>query len=641
VKRVLAKFKQQTSVIRLVAVTSFALIYLAVWLKINDLQLESFSIYYYNLGINLSAFIQMAHTSSIRALFIEVDPQHPIYFLFMWIFYFSHSPYTLMVFSDTAMSLTIIPLYYIAREFSGSDIASSLVIAAYVMFFSFQLTLWEGFGMDMEFFPIFYLTAVYFYIKQRKISGIFFVLASVTNIVGSFCVAFFFVCEVCTKVVRGRKTGEAEFKLAWMLIVLLLSLIPLYDLLVQQHLGGLLTAEGFVGRTEGSIFSVYIRNFMNGIDGNLLVFLLIIMPFVPYFSHPTKYYLPILPYMLFYFVVPAGQNVFYSQYFNGSYFVPIMFVGVASSLAFLKQDNQVIKSTSRIMKTKAMRIGAVFRDARIRPLLVTLLIVLLIGAFYAPYGPLVSPHTLGNSEGLGPYIDTKAAISPSPQALVADFFPALVPLNATILIQDDLTPFSGHYRNFIFGPGNVPWLQSNYTYPSEGPTPKSKIPDFIAVDLAGWYYNSFMANTSMGSMSTWFPYFTEHYHYGLLAASGPFYLYKLNYTGNPIVIFSENYNVSLSGPQISANGVSEYYNSSPMYLVPGGYYFILKDDGATNSSILGSSIITLTGPNGVLKASSGTELKCVVTVPGIYQFSADIPSNSSLLLTLNYYMAYK
>ena len=84
-KRVLAKFKQQTSVIRLVAVTSFALIYLAVWLKINYLQLESFSIYYYNLGINVSAFIQMAHTSSIRALFIEVDPQHPIYFLFMWI----------------------------------------------------------------------------------------------------------------------------------------------------------------------------------------------------------------------------------------------------------------------------------------------------------------------------------------------------------------------------------------------------------------------------------------------------------------------------------------------------------------------------------------------------------------------------
>ena len=419
------------------------------------------------------------------------------------------------------------------------------------------------------------------------------------------------------------------------------TLLPLYDLLAQMHLSGLLSAEGHLTNTSSNILSVYVGNFVNGIDLNLLVFLLILMPFVPFLSYPTKYYLPILPYMFFYFFVPAGENISYSQYFNGSYFVPIMFVGLASSLALLKRNADGLKPTSNIMNTKLKKASAILGDPKVRSLLVVLLIVLLIGTFYAPFGPLNSLHTPGNSEGLGPYINAKAAISPTPQDIVADFFPALVPLNATILIQDDLTPFSGHYRNFIFGPGNVPWLQSNYTYPSEGPTPKSKIPDFIAVDLAGWYYNPFMANTSMGSMSTWFPYFTEHYHYGLLAASGPFYLYKLNYTGNPIVIFSENYNVSLSGPQISANGVSEYYNSSAMYLVPGRYYFILKDDGATNSSILGSSIITLTGPNGVLKASSGTELKCVVTVPGIYQFSAGIPSSSSLLLTLNYYMAYK
>jgi hypothetical protein len=260
-----------------------------------------------------------------------------------------------------------------------------------------------------------------------------------------------------------------------------------------------------------------------------------------------------------------------------------------------------------------------------------------MGIFYNPYGPLNNPNLPGNNA----YANFGHQINVTSSDRIANQFVGLVPRNSTVMIQDNEPQFANRPRNFVFGPGNLPWLNASLFY-DDGPKPASTTPQFIAPDVnnaelgGGWYTFPFY-NTSDGSMSTWFPYFYSHYHYGLLAYSYPFYLYELNYSGNPVISAGMNF---IGSPYVYHESTATLYNFNgslynwtllntlyKVFLLPANYEFSF---GFTGSNLTGN--ISIEASNGIstftrsfnLSAFSGSlnySLNMTVISPSDYTFS--------------------
>ena len=237
--------------------------------------------------------------------------------------------------------------------------------------------------------------------------------------------------------------------------------------------------------------------------------------------------LPVLAFVLFGGYPFANIKVQY----NGEYFTPILFF--------------LILIPNRVKyKDKTPEVGVSGKpftsDIARKGMLIFVILVIFMGLFYNPYSPLNSPTLPGENA----YANFYHQINVTSSDTIANEFVKLVPRNATVLVEDNEPQYSDRDRNFLFGPGNLPWLSTSFY--DLGPEPSSVIPQYIAVDVNGWvvnhgWYNFPFYNSSDGSMLTWFPYFYSHYHYGLLAYSYPFYLYKLNYNGSPLISSGLNF----------------------------------------------------------------------------------------------------
>ena len=404
--------------------------------------------------------------------------------------------------------------------------------------------------------------------------------------------------------------------------------------LFQIKLVGLITFQGGVNTSTGNIINGYLGNLFSLFNNAFIVLfmmalLLIIILTLVIDRTEIIYFISTIP--LFVFILFSGYpfgNI--KVQYDGEYFTPLLYFLILTPPFSVNKNYNTkphpnISLNARVLKSKGV--------------ILFVIIVIFMGLFYNPYGPLNNP----NLPGTNAYAHFGEEINVTHSDKIANTFVKLVPSNATILVQDNEPQYSNRPKNFLFGPGNLPWLNASFFY-DKGPKPASPIPQFIAVDVCGvlsneGWYNFWFYNSTDGSMSTWFPYFYSHYHYGLLAYAYPFYLYKLNYTG--MVMISSGMNMIQSGYVLHENGhqLHIFNENNTMnniaipgtiyqsYLLPANYQFAFNLTGKNISgeiSIAASNGIAVFNKDTFLSNLSGDDnltLNFTVSTPSDYTFT--------------------
>jgi hypothetical protein len=400
----------------------------------------------------------------------------------------------------------------------------------------------------------------------------------------------------------------------------------------QYHSGGIVALGNSTANSGGSVILLYLSNlsaaFYNGfIVLFMMLILLIVITTLIAKKSDLVYLIAVLPILLF---VLLGGYPFWNikvQY-GGEFFTPILFFLLVVGQPRNNSEARSKPNVSVNIPTETVKRG----------IILFVILVILMGIFYNPYGPLNFPDLPGDNA----YADFYHQINVTSSDAVANEFVNLVPSRDTVLVQDNEPQFSDRPRNFLFGPGNLPWLNTSLFY-DKGPKPASAIPQFMAVDVnnaeygRGWLHFPFY-NSSDGSMATWFPYFYSHYNYGLLAYSYPFYLYEINYSGVPVISSGMNFIGSSYVDHESSSALYEFNGSLnnrtllntlyKVYLLPGSYKFsfgFMAENLSGDMSLkVSNGVTSFTSPFSLNEVSGyvNNTMNFTVISPSDYTFSA-------------------
>ncbi|MEM0135815.1 MAG: DUF2079 domain-containing protein [Thermoplasmatales archaeon] len=507
-----------------------------LWSYVGILKLESFHAFVYDLGVQVSSLNSNASTHSFYNLLILVPASKPFALIISYFTLIFPGPDFFLILQSFGTLLASVFIFLIADRKWNSRIISFLLSFSFIFFFPISWYLFFDFHIA-GFFSTFFFAGLYFMDKHPRTSVILFFLAATTNIVLAFFVLVFVIIE---EIQRGFRSGEItnskSRRTSFLKLALIVSPLPTILFATWQYkLPGLTSFGGEVSATSSGLIQGYLHNLTSLLNSGFIVLfimgILFIVILAMIVSKKEMFYLiailPVLAFILFGGYPFANIKVQY----NGEYFTPLIY------FLILIPDRLKSKLVAPShVNSKRMPNNIIAK----RGILVFVILILFMGIFYNPYGPLNNPNLPGENA----YADFYHQINVTQSDIIANKFVKLVPSNATVLVEDNEPQYSDRDRNFLFGPGNLPWLSTSFY--DTGPKPLSVIPEYIAVDVSGWvlnqgWYNFPFYNSSDGSMLTWFPYFFSHYDYKLLAYSYPFYLYKLNYSGLPVISSGLNF----------------------------------------------------------------------------------------------------
>ena len=552
-----------------------------LWSIVAVLKMQSFHAYVYDLGALVSSSNSIARTHSLSKLLYLVPSTKPFIFLLSFITLLSPDPTTFLILQPFSVLLASVFIYLIAEKKFGSIFLSLLLSFSFIFFFPLSWYLFFDFHIA-GFFSTFFFAGLYFLDHKPKLSVILFFLAALTSIIFAFFVLVFLVIKVLDEKLKfsdnAKKSRIMSNKMYGCLLV-----TPLFTIiysLFELHLSGIETANSGIAPTTHGIFQLYLNNFLTFISNGIVIIILMgILFFVILVGiagiKNSIYAISIMPVLAFILFAGYPFGNLKAQY-NGEYFTPLLFFLVL----VISKSNAKVNNVERVHKPIH------FRNIPHRGVIVFVILVICMGLFYNPYGPLNSPSLPGENA----FANFHHQLNVTPSDKTANEFVKLVPVNASVLVQDNEPIYSNRPRNFLFGPGNLPWLNSSFFY-DDGPTPKSVIPQYVAVDVNGYvneqgWYKFLFYNGTDGSMSTWFPYFYSHYNYGLLGYSYPFYLYELNYSGGPSITSPMNF-IGSQYVDHQSSSILHSFNGSlinltlpntvyKLYLLPGNYQFSIE-----------------------------------------------------------------
>ena len=618
----------------LIVVISAYVLFSILWSIIELQKLYSFHAFFYDLGAQVSSLNSIARTYSISELLVLVPASKPFTLFIAYITLIFPSPSTFLYLQSYGTLMASVFIYLISKRKYNSELISLALALSFIFFFPISWYLFFDFHIA-GFFSTFFFAAFYFMDTRPKLSWILYFLSATTSIVLAFFVMTFIIIK---EVDHLRRTSRQKQRVGFWKNLKKFALLsaPMPSIIFagsQYRSAGLVSFNGGASSTSHSIISGYVGNLVSLLNNGFIIIFMMAILFIVIFALVIKkgeiiYILSILPVITFILFGGYSFSNIKVQY-NGEYFTPILYFLILLPTFFVrKKDNEKITLNVPIQKSAIRKRG----------ILLFVIIIIFMGIFYNPYGPLNNP----NLPGINAYANFGHEINVTSSDRTANQFVSLVPRNSTVLIQDNEPQYANRPRNFIFGPGNLPWLNTSLFY-DDGPEPTSTIPRFIAPDVnnaeiggGGWYTFPFYNDTD-GSMSTWFPYFYSHYHYGLLAYSYPFYLYKLNYSEGPVISSGMNF---IGSPYVYHESSATLYNFNgslsnltllntlyKAFLLPANYAFFFSFIG---NNLTGS--ISIEASNGVstftrcfnLSAYSGPlnySLNMTVNAPSYYTFS--------------------
>lgn len=619
-----------------IAISSVLLIYIVssvLWFIVSVLKLDSFHAYVYDLGVEVSSLSSIAQTRSPIALLTLVPTSKPFVLPLSYITYLYNGPVVFLGIQSFGVLLASVFIYLLLLRRTGSETLSILSALSYIFFFPLSWYLFFDFHIA-GFFGTFFFAGMFFMKQRPKLSFALFLLAASTSIVLAFFLFLYLFILIFKKCIQLHKENK-NFSLTVYVRNFTFLIAPALTIIFATYkyqIGGILAAGNSTATSGGSIIQLYLLNLSLAFNnGFIVIFMMLILLIVTVTLIIEKsdlvYIIAVLPVLFF---LLFGGYPFWNikvQY-GGEFFTPIIF--------FLLVVGEPRNNSKELSKPNiSINIPT---DSVKRGIILLVILIIFMGIFYNPYGPLNSPSLPGENA----YSNFYHQINVTGSDAVANEFVNLVPSRDTVLVQDNEPQFSNRPRNFLFGPGNLPWLNTSFYY-DDGPKPASVIPQFMAVDVnnyeygQGWFKFPFY-NGSDGSMATWFPYFYSHFNYGLLAYSYPFYLYEINYSGEPVINSGINFIGSPYVDQESSITLYEFngslYNWTlpntlyKVYLLPGNYKFkfgFMAQDLSGNISLQVSDGATTFSRFFSMERFSGYKndiMNFTVLSPSDYTFSA-------------------
>ncbi len=664
--RVLSAYRRQWAV-KYASAIILSIIYVVFslcWFLLDYARLLTGNAHVFDLGASTSSLISLRYSLFSPSLIYALSPIKPfelILSLFMFIY---PSPVTLLAIQDFWVPVSIFPIFYYTYQTTRVQSMGYLFVASYLLLYSLNASLLDDFHFQLLFQPFFFF-AIYLFENERKLTPLFALLASMCNLLLGGIAGLYFLIELLLST-RPKREKRVKRNLAIFSLAGIIALLAFYIISPNGGFSNLIYGANYGSVSSGrnvSILSQYSENASAFVKYGLPSFLLNAAPAV-FVLIVTKgktsiFVLPLIASFVFVGVV-VGLPFwhFYAQY-SGDFFVPFLFLFILKSASKLYYRKTVAgDSISHQFSGSSSRKVELRRYLPKLPLkaLSLFVIVFLIWNWFSPIGFANSPAV----QGMGAYANIQGDIHPSANDIIGYSFHSLVPFTSSVLVEDNMPGFSDRPRNYLFGPGMLPWLnQTPGVWYDYGPTPSSPIPDYMApqvgsaVNGAGWYFFTFYNSTS-GSMATWFPFFYNSYTYGLLAVAYPYYLYERNYFG-PAVI-SVPINVTQTGqivnnvPLQNQNGSNENFTvlkdtSYELFLMPGTYTFRcsiseFRFDGAIKMTVSQGNIVLNTYGKSVNDSGSNFPIflngTFDVRSPAVYALYVSSVNSTGNLSRLNY-----
>ena len=477
-----------------------SIIFSIIYSEISLLRFFEYKLTALDLGVNGAMLYQVFHggipltfqglkdIAYNKLIYLLIAPFYNIYPK-MWI---------ILIFQDTLLAFTAIPLSMIAWNKTRSLFISILIAVMWNMYFPIEGVYWFDFHF-MALFPFFFIMGVMFQeYGKKRLSILFLILSAITDYLAPFIVlAYIFITYIQARKIDSADT--AYHKRVFLYFAgLLLFIFVAVNVETSFNYTYVFTSNFFPTSSTGAGYAI------DKIEFIIWIFIpFLLLPFIA----PLELLLAVPGIM---FALFNNYPGYYQQGFQyPSLYAPGIFLAFISSLSILFkhfQRIQIPKLSSVIKKTSFLRFIAV----------ISLIIIVITGISFGPYAAFEKNPLIKQMQNIYPlYAENQYTYSPANQKYInyLNNEISLVPTNQSILIQN-----------------NMPCLVQGYESTLPGIMPYGFIPQYIiAYPYNSWFNRVILP--SMGQNAT--PLYTidsliSHNRYGIVREEAGITLYELN-----------------------------------------------------------------------------------------------------------------
>jgi len=331
----------------------------------------------YSLNITVSGFGMVLQNGWIFLSnpLNEQSILHPIIFIIFPLFLFK-SYSIVLAFQAIFITLGIFPLYGIALHVLKKKHIAMMIAIAYLIYPYIAGMYWFSF-LYQALFPTLFLTAYYFYLKERyKISIVLFLLSGLTLFSFMVFPILFSLITIIECIYYRRHSGYDRVKMHFSLILLIASL-SIFLVINYSNIN-----MGILGNMSMYI-PKHIDPFKN-IDYKMNVLLIVLVPLLALPVISKRFIIFFIPYFyaLFYITTSPGIIPSFLSYQFAPLIIPFLFLGFIDTLQNLFEDANNEEPRPRIEKLKNELANPRFKFTALM-----LVLVILFATVYQPIGP--------------------------------------------------------------------------------------------------------------------------------------------------------------------------------------------------------------------------------------------------------------
>jgi len=331
----------------------------------------------YSLNITVSGFGMVLQNgwSFLSNPLNQQSILHSIIFIIFPLFLFK-SYSLVLAFQAIFITLGIFPLYGIALHILKKKHIAMMIAIAYLIYPYIAGMYWFSF-LYQALFPTLFLTAYYFYLKERyKISLVLFLLSGLTLF--SFMVfSILFSLITIIECLYHRRHSEYDRVKMHFSLILLISSLSIFLIINYSNINA-----GILGNMSMYI-PKHIDPFKN-IDYKMNVLLIVLVPLLALPVISKRFIIFFIPYFYALFYITTSPDIIPSflSYQFAPLVLPFLFLGFIDTLQNLFEEENIEEPRTKVEKLKNELANPRFKFTALM-----LVLVILFATVYQPIGP--------------------------------------------------------------------------------------------------------------------------------------------------------------------------------------------------------------------------------------------------------------
>ena len=482
-----------------------------------------------------------------------------------------HNPFFFVYLQTFWLSMSSIPLYFISKKVTNSNIISTFISTSFLLFFGIAGINWFDIHFQSLFIPLFITGYAFLIYGKNRLALTFLILSGLTRfpyIIFPLFLGFSFIVE---------KLYEKDFSIKKNNVYYSIFVISLmFTIIGFIHIGGVTSV---ISDAHGT--TDYLKNLHSGLDNKVFTVFLLLAPFFMLPLLTKRWALLMVPFFFISFFsgypdyyFPDGNTV---QYYSAV--VPFIYIGFIYGI--LKFKPYIDDTNKRFLKVRKY-----FTD-RHKVVIAMFILIILLGVLYEPYGSL-NDHTSSDFD-LSGTLNYSHANYTEFQKIVK-----LIPTNEPYILYQDNMP-EVNFRDPAAQTSYIFSIPSNYSYYINQHW-TGKI-NYVLIDYSSyWFLNGAASNTIYSA----FNHYISSGQYGIKAEDQGVILLEKGYSGATIIYSPVNYDINIHDIYNFQNGKlvnnsiqfqnlynkSSQWNAGLSYLQPGNYNISITlnttDNNASN-----------------------------------------------------------